>query len=308
MARPVKLPVLQPPSTDLSRERKPDWLRVKMPGGGEFPRLHKLFTGLELNTVCEEANCPNMGECWAHGTATFMILGEVCTRSCGFCAVQTGKPEELDWDEPRRVAEAVESLDLKYVVITSVNRDDHDHGGAPIFVETIREIRRLSPATEIELLVPDFKGNWGALDSVVDAAPEVLGHNLETVPRLYPWMRPQAKPERSLELLHLAKQRAPSQPTKSGVMVGAGEEWEELLETMQQIADTNCDILTIGQYLRPTPRHHPIYRYYRPEEFEELERIGLSMGFGHIQSGALVRSSYHAWDQALALAGRKKEQ
>lgn len=291
-----KLPLLQP-EHDLIRERKPPWLRVKVPGGGEFPRLYKLFTSLDLHTVCESAHCPNMAECWAHGTATFMILGDICTRSCGFCAVKTGKPTGLDWDEPRRVAEAVKAIELEYVVITSVNRDELDHGGAPIFAETVKQIREKCQGTRIELLTPDFQGNWDALATVVDAGPDVFNHNLETAPRLYPWMRPQAKFDRSLELLQRVKTLSPNMPTKSGVMVGAGEEWDELLDCMEQIADTECDILTIGQYLRPSMNHHPVFRYYTPDEFAELKRLGLEMGFGHVESGPLVRSSYHAWDQ-----------
>jgi lipoic acid synthetase len=290
---------------DCSCRRKPEWLKVRMPGTGEFTRVHKLVSGLRLHTVCQEAHCPNMGECWAHGTATFMILGDVCTRNCRFCATRKGVPKPLDWDEPRRIGEAVEALGLQYVVITSVTRDDLEHGGAPIFVETVREIRRRRPDARIELLIPDFNGNWDDLCSVADAAPDVLNHNLETVPRLYPLLRPQADLERSLELLRRAKERNQGLTTKSGIMVGAGEEWAEVLETMRRICETGCDILTIGQYLRPSPEHHPIYRYYHPDEFAELGRLGLEMGFGHVESGPLVRSSYHAWSQTQALEGGK---
>jgi len=272
-----------------------------MPGSGGFPRIHKLISGLRLHTVCQEAHCPNMGECWGHGTATFMILGDVCTRDCKFCATRSGQPGELDWDEPRRVGEAAEALGLQYVVITSVTRDDLDHGGAPLFAECVREIRKRRPEAKIELLIPDLNGNWAALDSVVDAAPDVLNHNLETVPRLYPFLRPQAGFDRSLKLLRKARERRPGQTTKSGIMVGAGEEWDEVLETMGRIRDEGCDILTIGQYLRPTPEHHPIHRYYHPDEFAELKRAGLEMGYGHVESGPLVRSSYHAWEQTQSL-------
>ena len=302
----MNLPVLQSPIMDLSRQRKPPWLKVRLPGGGDSPKLHKLFTSLKLHTVCEEAHCPNQAECWAHGTATFMILGDICTRSCGFCAVKTGRPLDLDWDEPRRVAEAVAAINLQYVVITSVNRDEVEHGGAPIFAETVRQIREMSPGIQIELLIPDLKGNWDALKTIIESGPDILNHNLETVPRLYPWMRPQAKFERSLELLRRSKLFDDSMPTKSGVMVGAGEDWDELLEAMQQIADTGCDILTIGQYLRPSQRHHPVYRYYRPDEFEKLRDLGHEMGFGHVESGPLVRSSYHAWDQTQSLESSRK--
>ena len=302
----MNLPILQSPIMDLSRQRKPPWLKVRLPGGGDSPKLHKLFTSLKLHTVCEEAHCPNQAECWAHGTATFMILGDICTRSCGFCAVKTGRPLELDWDEPRRVAEAVAAINLQYVVITSVNRDEVEHGGAPIFTETVRQIREMSPGIQIELLIPDLKGNWDALKTIIESGPDILNHNLETVPRLYPWMRPQAKFERSLELLRRSKQFDASMPAKSGVMVGAGEEWDELLEAMKQIADTGCDILTIGQYLRPSQRHHPVYRYYHPDEFEKLRDLGSEMGFGHVESGPLVRSSYHAWDQTQSLESSRE--
>ncbi|MBI2191923.1 MAG: lipoyl synthase [Planctomycetes bacterium] len=300
MSRTLKLPLLQP-ERDLSRERKPDWLRVRFPGGGEYPRLASLFTRLRLHTVCESAHCPNMGECWAHGTATFMILGNVCTRSCGFCAVPTGRPQGLDLGEPARVGEAVESLRLDYVVITSVNRDELPDGGASLFAATVREIRRRCSQTRVELLIPDFMGNAQALAEVIEAAPDVLNHNLETVPRLYPWMRPQAKFTRSLELLRRAKAMAPGLPSKSGFMVGAGEAMKELLDAMGQVADTGCDILTIGQYLRPTKEHHPVFKYYHPDEFDEIRRRGLAMGFRHVESGPLVRSSYHAWEQAKAM-------
>lgn len=301
MPRSLKLPLLKP-DPDLSLQRKPEWLRVRVPGGGDFPRLAKLFTSLNLHTVCESAMCPNMAECWGHGTATFMILGDVCTRSCGFCAVKTGRPLELDLDEPSRVAEAVQTLGLHYAVITSVNRDELADGGAQVFVATVREIRKRCPRTKIELLIPDFMGNWDALASVVGAGPDVLNHNIETVQRLYPWMRPQAKFQRSLELLRRAKTLCANRPTKSGLMVGAGETWDELLEAMGQVAATGCNILTLGQYLRPSREHHPVFKYYHPNEFGALKRRGLEMGFQHVESGPLVRSSYHAWEQAESLA------
>ena len=285
--------------------RKPEWLKVRVPGGKEYARLRGLFTSLHLHTVCESAMCPNQGECWRHGTATFMILGDTCTRSCRFCAVRTGRPATADDDEPRRVAEAAKALGLQYVVVTSVNRDDLPDGGAGLFVMTLQEIRRHCPGAKVELLVPDFQGNPEAIAAVVHAGPDVLNHNVETVPRLYKELRPQAKFGRSLELLYLAKQLCPAMPTKSGIMVGAGEEWEELVDCIRQISETKCDILTIGQYLRPSTHHHPVMKYYHPGEFVELKRIALDFGFKHVESGPLVRSSYHAWEQSLALEEKR---
>lgn len=251
-----------------------------------------------LHTVCEEARCPNIGECWSRGTATFMILGETCTRSCGFCAVKTGRPEGLDTDEPRRVALAIERMGLRHAVITSVNRDELADGGAAIFADTIRWTRRLSPATTIEVLVPDFRGDRPALETVMAAKPEILNHNMETVPRLYRRVRPQAIYERSLDVLQAAKESDPEAVTKSGVMVGLGERASELEAVFADLRSRSVDVLTVGQYLRPTPAHLPIERYYHPDEFAELKAAALAMGFRHVESGPLVRSSYHAEEQA----------
>ncbi len=278
--------------------RKPDWLRVRFPVGGGYERLRDLMREQELHTVCEEARCPNIGDCWNRGTATFMILGDTCTRSCGFCAVTTGRPGELDLGEPKRVAFAIQKMDLRHAVITSVNRDDVSDGGAGIFAETIRWTRRLSPGTTIEVLIPDFMGDWDALGTVLDAAPEILNHNTETVPRLYGRVRPKAKYERSLELLKRAKAAAPERLTKSGLMAGLGETKDELLAVFADLRANDVDILTLGQYLRPDQDHLPIERYYHPDEFAELGEAAKQMGFAHVESGPLVRSSYHAEEQA----------
>jgi lipoic acid synthetase len=274
------------------RSRRPDWLKVRIPSGENFFRLKGLIDGHKLHTVCEEARCPNMGECWHNGTATFMILGDVCTRSCGFCAVQTGRPEGLDAEEPRRVSEAVKLLNLKHAVITSVNRDELYDGGAQIFAETIRLTRRLNADTTIEVLIPDFRGEEFALDIVLDAFPDILNHNMETVPRLYDIVRPQAKYERSLELLMRAKRRGFT--TKTGMMLGIGERPGEVLPVMEDLRKTDCDILTLGQYLSPSKDHLPVDRFVTPEEFASLREAGLRMGFRFVESGPLVRSSYHA--------------
>jgi lipoic acid synthetase len=251
-----------------------------------------------LHTVCEEARCPNIGDCWSRGTATFMILGDTCTRSCGFCAVKTGRPETLDRGEPRRVAVAVQQMGLRHAVITSVNRDELDDGGAGIFAETIRKVRQFSPGTTIEVLIPDFKGDEAALRTVAEAKPEILNHNTETVPRLYRRVRPQAEYPRSLELLARAKAMDPEGLTKSGVMVGLGEARDELEAVFEDLAARSVDILTVGQYLRPTPAHLPVERYWHPDEFADLREAALRMGFRHVESGPLVRSSYHAEEQA----------
>ena len=280
--------------------RKPSWLRVKMPAGDTYFELKRLVRQHQLHTVCEEAMCPNIGECWNQRSATFMLLGDTCTRSCGFCAVKTGRPEAVDTDEPERVAAAIATLNLHYAVITSVNRDDVPDGGGHMFAETIRAVRRRLPSCRVEVLIPDFKGNWDALAEVVAARPDVLNHNLESIPRLYYKVRPQAKYERSLELLGHVKQLDPTMRTKSGVMVGLGEEMDEMLVTMRDLRRVDCDVLTIGQYLRPSPRHLPVARYYPPEEFAILQREGHAMGFVHVESGPLVRSSYHAADHASA--------
>jgi lipoyl synthase len=280
------------------RVPKPSWLRAKAPSGDNFHNLKKLARGLGLHTVCESAQCPNIGECWNHKTATFMLLGDICTRRCGFCAVPKGRPEPIDWDEPRRVAEAVATLGLKHAVVTSVNRDDDNIGGAKVFAETIREIRELTPDCRIEVLIPDFQGLDEALKVVLDANPDVLNHNTETVPRLYRVVRSGARYERTLTLLANAKKFSPGMVTKSGVMVGLGESSEELVEVFRDLGSRGVDILTIGQYLRPSKDHLPIARFYAPEEFQYLKDEALRFGFRHVESGPMVRSSYHAHEQA----------
>jgi lipoic acid synthetase len=282
---------------------RPPWLKVRFPASENFGRLRDLMRDQELHTVCEEARCPNIGECWGRGTATFMILGDTCTRSCGFCAVKTGRPGTLDTAEPRRVALAIRRMGLRHAVVTSVNRDELEDGGAAMFAETIRWTRRLSPGTTIEVLIPDFKGNWDALATVCAAKPEILNHNTETVPRLYHTVRPQARYERTLELLGRAKALDPGALTKSGVMVGLGETREELLDVFRDLAANEVDVLTIGQYLRPTADHLPIERYWHPDEFADLRERALEMGFKHVESGPLVRSSYHAEEQAGSARG-----
>lgn len=277
------------------RVRKPSWLKARVPGGEQYAALRRLIDERKLHTVCEEARCPNMGECWNSGTATFMILGDTCTRSCGFCAIKTGRAYTVDRDEPKRVGEAVALMNLRHAVITSVNRDELYDGGASIFAETITEIRRRLPACRIEVLIPDFQGSEEALNIVLDAQPDILNHNTETVPSLYKTVRPQAHYHRSLELLERAKARGFT--TKSGIMVGLGETNEEVLETMSDLNAVNCDILTIGQYLRPTQEHLPVLRYVHPDEFALFKEKGLAMGFRYVESGPLVRSSYHAAQQ-----------
>jgi lipoyl synthase len=277
---------------------KPEWLKARAPVGENYHDLKRLARSLGLNTVCESAQCPNIGECWHHKTATFMMLGNLCTRRCGFCAVPKGRPEPIDLDEPRRVAEAVATLGLEHAVITSVNRDDDLAGGARIFAMVIEEIRRQSPGCRVEVLIPDFQGDQEAIKIVVDANPEVLNHNTETVPRLYRVVRSGARYERSLDLLRYSKELKPGGVTKSGVMVGIGEETAELLEVFRDLAGVGCDILTIGQYLRPSRNHLPMARLYTPREFAELKAEALKMGFRHVESGPLVRSSYHAHEQA----------
>lgn len=277
---------------------KPEWLKARAPVGENYHSLKKLARSLSLHTVCESAQCPNIGECWQHKTATFMMLGNLCTRRCGFCAVPKGRPEPMDEDEPRRVAEAVASLGLQHAVITSVNRDDDLMGGARIFARVIEEIRRQAPGCRVEVLIPDFQANHEAIRVVVEARPEVLNHNTESVPRLYRVVRPGARYERSLELLGYVKELWPAGLTKSGVMVGLGEETAELLEVFRDLASVGCDILTIGQYLRPSRNHLPMARLYTPREFAELKTEALKLGFRHVESGPLVRSSYHAHEQA----------
>lgn len=287
---------IQPVST--TSAPKPRWLRTKAPMGEQYHELKKLARGLDLHTVCESAQCPNIGECWNHRTATFMLLGNLCTRRCGFCAVPKGRPEAIDFDEPRRVAEAVARLGLKFAVVTSVNRDDDNLGGAKVFAETIREIRRLQPDCSVEVLIPDFQGHEDCLRVVLDARPDILNHNTETVPRLYRVARSGARYERTLNLLSSAKRLSPGTVTKTGIMVGLGEDMEELLQVCHDLAAHKVDILTIGQYLSPSRNHLPVKRMYPPEDFEFLRREASKMGFRHVESGPLVRSSYHAHEQA----------
>lgn len=277
-----------------TKPKRPVWLKAPAPVGENYRDLKGLVERLKLHTVCESAACPNVGECWNHRTATFMILGNFCTRRCGFCNVQKGQPLEVDWDEPRRVAEACEQLGLKYAVITSVNRDDQKDGGAALFAMTIRAIRERIPECRVEVLVPDFQGSREAMAAVMEAAPDVLNHNIETVPRLYKQVRLGARYERSLEMLEYAKSLRPEIPTKSGLMVGLGETRDEVVEVLRDLRASRVDIATIGQYLRPTLKHLPVLRYVTPEEFAGYRAAGLEMGFAHIESGPLVRSSYHA--------------
>jgi lipoic acid synthetase len=284
------------------RMPKPSWLRARAPVGDNFHNLKKLARGLGLHTVCESAQCPNIGECWSHKTATFMLLGDICTRRCGFCAVPKGKPQPIDGDEPRRVAEAVAALGLKHAVVTSVNRDDDNLGGARIFAETIREIRERTPDCRVEVLIPDFQGMDEALKVVLEAQPDVLNHNTESVPRLYRVVRSGARYERTLKLLENVKKFSPGMVTKSGVMVGLGETREELIEVFRDLGGRDVDILTVGQYLRPSRDHLPIARFYTPEEFNDLRDQALRFGFRHVESGPLVRSSYHAHEQAASTA------
>jgi lipoyl synthase len=278
----------------LSKRHYP-WLKVKLPHGENYFELKQLVREKRLHTVCESASCPNIGECWNQKTATFMILGDVCTRSCGFCDVKTGRPLGLDREEPARVAEAVRMLSLKHAVITSVNRDELPDGGAAIWAETIRQVKAQNPACTVEALIPDFEGLEASLMTVLEAKPDILAHNTETVPRLYRTVRPQAKYPRSLELLQRAKKQG--FVTKSGLMVGLGEEWEELCQVMQDLCAVHCDILTVGQYLQPSRRHLAVLRIYTPEEFQQLRQAGLALGFRHVEAGPLVRSSYHAGEQ-----------
>lgn len=288
----------------LKREAKPDWLKVRAPGSPNYLRLRGLMRELNLHTVCEEAHCPNIGECWHHGTATFMIMGDVCTRACGYCNVRHGAPASLDRAEPANLAHAVHAMSLDYVVITSVDRDDLPDFGAGVFADTVTAIRGRRPECRIEVLIPDFQGREDALRTVLDARPDVLNHNTETVPRLYRMARPGGKYPRALELLARARTIAPDTPTKTGLMVGLGETLEELVAVLQDLRGVDCQILTIGQYLRPTLAHLPMERYYTPDEFRELKDIALRLGFGHVESGPLVRSSYHAHEQADSYAAR----
>jgi lipoic acid synthetase len=287
------------------REPKPEWLKVRAPGSENYLRLKGIMKDLKLNTVCEDARCPNIGECWHHGTATFMILGDVCTRACAYCAVAHGRPTELDVAEPARVAEAVERMGLQYAVVTSVDRDDLGDGGAFIFAETIRLVRERVPSCRIEVLIPDFQGVETSLRTVLDAGPDVLNHNIETVPRLYRMARSGGRYPRSLELLDRARTYRPDVATKTGIMVGLGEETDEVVAVFDDLRRVGVSILTIGQYLRPSPKHARMVRYYHPDEFATLKHIALARGFVHVESGPLVRSSYHAHEQADAYAASR---
>jgi lipoic acid synthetase len=280
-----------------AQRRLPPWMKAKMPGGPKYLELRDLLRGSRLHTVCEEAHCPNIGECWERRSATFMILGDICTRACAYCAVTTGTPTGLDLGEPARLAETVERMDLRYAVITSVNRDDLPDGGAFIFAQCIQQVRKRLPACKVEVLIPDFCGDQDALATVMTARPDTLNHNIETVRRVFHRVRPKGDYDRSLELLARAHALTPDGVTKSGMMVGLGEAWEEIVETMRDLRAVDCDLLTIGQYLRPSDKHAPVARWYTPDEFDELRREGEALGFRHVASGPMVRSSYHADEQ-----------
>jgi len=282
--------------------RRPEWIRVRAPMGENYERLQHLMRAKSLHTVCEEAMCPNIGDCWGRGTATFLMLGDVCTRTCGFCDIKRGIPSPLDWQEPERIAQAIHSMDLKHAVITSVNRDDRKDGGAPIFAMVIRRVRELQPGCSIEVLIPDFKGSLEALQIVMDARPEILNHNVETVPRLFKKVQPQDNYEWTKTILRGARQMDPEVLTKSGIMLGLGETMDEVKSVMEDLAELKVDILTIGQYLQPSRKHLPIERYYTPQEFEHLKEFGLGIGFQWVESGPLVRSSYHAEEQVRVLS------
>lgn len=284
------------------KEPKPEWIKIKLTAGEQYQEIKTMMRSKTLHTVCEEARCPNTYECWANRTATFMILGDICTRACRFCAVNTGLPTELDLQEPERVAEAAEQMNLQHCVVTSVARDDLKDGGASIFAETIKAIRRKLPLCSVEVLIPDFLGNREALQIVMDAKPDILNHNIETVERLSDQVRAKAKYERSLELLQRSKEMNPDIPTKSSIMLGLGEEWHEILQTMDDLRAVDCDIMTIGQYLQPSDKHLYVKRYVTPEEFAELKKEGLARGFSHVESGPMVRSSYHAHEQVKSAA------
>jgi lipoic acid synthetase len=290
----------QPRAARPPRERKPSWFKAKFPAGERFEMVRDLVTAKQLHTVCQEARCPNIGECYNSGTATFMILGDTCTRACGFCAINSGRPEAIDPLEPVRLAQAVETLGLDYAVITSVNRDDVPDGGAAIFAACIRAVRHRTPSCDVEVLIPDFEGNWDALGTVLEARPVVLNHNTESVPRLYPRVRPKGDYERTLALFRESKRQAPDIPVKTGFMVGIGERFEEMKRSLEDVREAGVELVTIGQYLQPTDKHLPVDRYVHPEEYAELKAHGTSLGFDHIEAGPLVRSSYHAGEQARA--------
>jgi len=298
-----ELPVINKiPST--TRIKKPDWLRVKLPLGESYRHVRGLVDNHKLHTICESGNCPNMGECWGEGTATFMILGNVCTRSCGFCAVATGRPDAVDWDEPQRVAEAINLMRVKHAVITSVDRDELADGGSVIWANTIKAVKALNPETTLETLVPDFRGITEQINRIIEAAPEVVSHNMETVERMTKKVRVQAKYHRSLEVLKTLKQGG--MRTKTGLMLGIGESKEEVIATMAHLVNVGCDVLTLGQYLQPTPKHLPVLRFVHPDEFAELKEIGYQLGFDYVESGPLVRSSYHSQTHIIKGFGRQE--
>jgi lipoic acid synthetase len=295
----TELPIISEP-----RQKKPDWLRVKLPIGEEYKHVRSLVDTHKLHTICESGNCPNMGECWGAGTATFMILGNICTRSCGFCAVATGRPEPLDWDEPQRVAEAIHLMKVKHAVITSVDRDEIKDGGSIIWYNTIKAVKALNPDTTLETLIPDFKGEEENIQRIIDAAPEVVSHNIETCERLTKQVRIQAKYWRSMEVIKILKQGG--MRTKSGIMLGLGEAREEVIQTMTDLRDNGCDVITLGQYLQPTKKHLPVHRFVHPDEFAEYREIGYQLGLDYVESGPLVRSSYHSERHVFAGLGRKE--
>lgn len=299
-----ELPVVQKVSPETSKVKKPDWLRVKLPIGENYKHVRGLVDHHKLHTICESGNCPNMGECWGAGTATFMILGNVCTRSCGFCSVATGRPDPVDWDEPQRVAEAIHLMKVKHAVITSVDRDELKDGGSIIWYNTIKAVKNLNPDTTLETLIPDFKGNADQVQRVIDAAPEVVSHNMETVERMTRQVRIQAKYRRSLEVLRLLKEGG--MRTKTGIMLGLGEAKEEVIQTMHDLVGVGVDVLTLGQYLQPTKKHLPVHRFVHPDEFAELREIGYEIGFDYVESGPLVRSSYHSERHVFPGYGKRK--
>ena len=298
----TELPIVS--ATEPVKRKKPDWLRVKLPIGESYKHVRNLVDTHKLHTICESGNCPNMGECWGAGTATFMILGNICTRSCGFCAVATGRPEALDWDEPQRVAEAIYLMKVKHAVITSVDRDEIKDGGSVIWQNTIRAVKQLNPDTTLETLIPDFKGDRENIHRIIEAAPEVVSHNIETVERLTRQVRIQAKYFRSMEVIKILKEGG--MRTKSGIMLGLGEEKEEVIQTLGDLASAGCDVVTIGQYLQPSKKHLPVQRFVHPDEFAEYREIGYSLGLDYVESGPLVRSSYHSERHVFAGQGRKE--
>ena len=300
----TELPVVAVNDEKATRMKKPDWLRVKLPIGESYKHVRNLVDTHKLHTICESGNCPNMGECWGAGTATFMILGNICTRSCGFCAVATGRPDQVDWDEPQRVAEAILLMKVKHAVITSVDRDELKDGGSIIWQNTIRAVKTLNPETTLETLIPDFKGKKEDIDRIIEAAPEVVSHNIETVERLTRQVRIQAKYWRSMEVIRILKEGG--RRTKSGIMLGLGEKKEEVIQTIRDLKDNGCDVITIGQYLQPTAKHLPVQRFVHPDEFAEYREIGYSIGLDYVESGPLVRSSYHSERHVFAGLGRKE--